>query len=49
MSELRPCPFCGGKAKLYNTGFEKTTDYEDGDFYTRWYVKCTGCGVRRGN
>ena len=40
MSELKPCPFCGGKAKLrhYTSGtFKKTTVV---------YVECCVCRIR---
>ena len=36
MSELKPCPFCGGKARL--------NEYKDCEI---WYeVWCDGCAVR---
>ena len=32
---IKDCPFCGGKAHLYN-------DF----YYTLAYVKCSKCGIR---
>lgn len=38
MIELKPCPFCGGKAKMQ----------EDFDiFYSSYVVACLQCGVRQ--
>lgn len=37
MSELKPCPFCGGKAELR---WWQTRSYE-----TKWFVFCTQCKV----
>lgn len=39
MSELKPCPFCGGDAKEF-TG-------EDAKPY-RWTVECENCGAHVG-
>ena len=33
--KIKDCPFCGGKAHLYNNFC-----------YTHAYVKCSRCGVR---
>lgn len=43
MTELKPCPFCGGDAHL------RTTDFTDGcrGFEMRAvYVQCAECGAR---
>ena len=40
MNELKPCPFCGGKAD-----FEEIERYY-GDI--SWTVMCTQCGARIG-
>lgn len=42
--ELNPCPFCGYKPRLENDGFEKCRNKVDGDFITRWRVRCDNCG-----
>ena len=47
MEELKPCPFCGGKASLRNNGIEKCRNSENGDLITNWYVMCTNCGIKR--
>jgi Lar family restriction alleviation protein len=36
MSNLKPCPFCGGVAKLKAPGYEH---------YSPCWVKCTQCGA----
>lgn len=36
MSELKPCPFCGGEAEAYNCGPWLRDHF-------MWYVKCSGC------
>lgn len=36
MSKLKPCPFCGGEAKLYSAGFTMTKIYA---------VECMKCNV----
>jgi len=36
MSELLPCPFCGG-SDVYHV--------DHPSFYVLWYVKCGSCGV----
>lgn len=35
MSELKPCPFCGGEAKLENESPARVS-----------FVKCKDCGAR---
>lgn len=47
MIELKPCPFCGGKASLEHSGIEKCINRENGDLITRWRVQCRQCGVER--
>lgn len=34
MDELKPCPFCGGEADLFEENFGKTV-----------WVQCTECGL----
>lgn len=38
MNELKPCPFCGGKAEI-----RKGNNYGDPPHF---YVVCTQCGIR---
>ena len=38
MTELKPCPFCGGEAKMCENATRTAT------LLIRW-VRCTGCGV----
>lgn len=37
MDKLKPCPFCGGKAKFIDLGIE-------GEFHD-WDVECAECGI----
>lgn len=37
MSELKPCPFCGGSASIRH--------WNDEDFAFWWKVECSGCGA----
>ena len=34
MTDPKPCPFCGGESKLFETG------------YSSWIVACTNCCCR---
>ncbi len=36
MSELKPCPFCGGEAEITETSMFRNQDC---------YVQCKGCGA----
>lgn len=40
-NELKPCPFCGGEAKLC-----ETTEREGLTYCGFCFVKCTNCGCR---
>ena len=49
MGELKPCPFCGGKADTYDCEGEHdifdtiTLGYVDTEHYTKYGVYCTEC------
>jgi Lar family restriction alleviation protein len=49
MAELKPCPFCGGKAELYSCEAEhdiydsKTLEYVETEYYTKYGCACTSC------
>lgn len=40
--ELKPCPFCGGKAHHTRSGLDERFGYAD-----RHEIACAGCGLRR--
>ena len=42
MPELKPCPFCGGEAKLVET----TECWGHGEFHKVKYVACKLCGSK---
>lgn len=44
MIELKPCPFCGGEAKIHKSGFEYWTSMPHN--FTVYCVAC-GASVRR--
>lgn len=49
-SELKPCPFCGGKA-AYHPSKHKVVSFEsDGKFFDQYrvelYVSCTRCRIK---
>jgi hypothetical protein len=48
-TELKPCPFCGSKPTLINSGLKLTTSGAsiDGDIITYWGVRCNNCGVEK--
>ena len=39
MTELKPCPFCGGHARLISLGHRSGTAFDD------WGVECVKCGA----
>lgn len=41
MAELKPCPFCGGRAKIY----VYSTTNEHNAVSKRFKIKCGECGV----
>ena len=51
MAELKPCPFCGGGADVYNYEAEHdifdpyTLGYVDTEVYTKYGVGCLVCGA----
>lgn len=40
MSELKSCPFCGGKAEIYEVEAEN-----DGEKFSGFVVGCETCGI----
>jgi Lar family restriction alleviation protein len=40
MSNLKPCPFCGGKAELKRSRFDRSVEG-----FAQAEVSCTKCGV----
>lgn len=42
-SNLKPCPFCGGKAKL-----ETCLEREYNSLIDYYFIRCTSCGCRTG-
>lgn len=43
MTELKPCPFCGGNATLVEYWFKGTANVK------HYFVQCKKCGVRKDN
>ena len=43
MTELKNCPFCGGKARVYETGNPKEPEY------LRWGSGCRSINCTHGN
>ena len=39
MTELKPCPFCGGRARLFRIGHQSGTAFDD------WGIECVQCGA----
>ena len=44
MSELKPCPFCGGEANIKNMDLHT----RDGSIRAYWRVKCSKCQTEKG-
>jgi len=42
MSELKPCPFCGSAASVYEDVRLSKAPYDS----SKWYIACRGCGVQ---
>lgn len=47
MSNLKPCPFCGGEAEEASFDYNYTYDEDDGmDFIRDEFIECIKCGAR---
>ena len=44
MSELKPCPLCGGSVKLENYGFLQGA-FGKSSTRTIWEIRCVNCGL----
>lgn len=47
MTELKPCPFCGGKAYLEHSGIKEIRNQNNADLITAWFVRCRNCGTEK--
>ncbi len=47
MAELKPCPFCGKTPIIEHETVEPCRYLENGDFKTRWKVRCLNCGTAK--
>lgn len=51
MSELKPCPFCGGEAEVYSYEAERdifdsrSLGYVDTEYYDMWGCWCKACAA----
>lgn len=44
MAELKPCPFCGGEAKIVDQSSRRT---DGSSFGGKWkYIRCTKCAYK---
>lgn len=41
MNKLKPCPFCGCAAHVYEDGRFSNKPYD----FPKWYITCLRCGV----
>ena len=42
MEKLKPCPFCGGAAHVYEDMRFSFKPYA----FPKWYITCLGCGIQ---
>ena len=42
MAELKPCPFCGGEARLD----KENVCFGHGERHDKYFVECISCGAR---
>ena len=41
MTELKPCPFCGGEAEVGQVAHGSGMD----DHFINWFIRCQKCGA----